>query len=119
MWIYTSSFAELRRELLKLPSGTHVKIPRIHESNLKSHLRKTMLGRLKGALEQYRDNNKSKSVHLRVYGDYLEAHLDEKNPIYKPIEHLVKDAPDSLLKTIGLSSLALFALILWLKDRQI
>ena len=117
MWVYPINFKELRRELLNLPSGTHVKMPISLEKNLTAGLQRTIQGRLKGALKQYRDKFESKSVHIRVYKDHLEAHLDKRNPIYKPIEHLIEDSNESLLTVIALSSLALFALILWFKDR--
>ena len=117
MWINPSNYNELRQELLKLPTGTHVKIPRFVEKDLKSDLQKTILGKLKGAIEQYRDTYESESVHIRVYKEYLEAHLDKKNPVYKPLEHLVEDASESFFISVALSSFTIIALLLWLKDR--
>lgn len=117
MWLYPSDFTELRQKLLNLPMGTHVRMPRPIYRKLEPNLQKTDLGDLKGALVQYRDKYESKSVHVRVYEDFLEAHLDEKNPIYKPLEHLVVDATEVLLGVVTLGSIATVALFSWLKDR--
>lgn len=116
MWMYPNNVSELRQELLKMPYGLDVKVPKDLESRLLPHLQEPRIGDPKGAEREYRDYRKSDSLHIRVYQSYLKAHIDRKNPIYKPVQHLTKDAKfltGGIIAGIGLTCAALWLTESW------
>ncbi|KXA90671.1 hypothetical protein AKJ36_00275 [candidate division MSBL1 archaeon SCGC-AAA259I07] len=92
MEINPKNVYDLREQLLNLPYCLDVKIPKNLEEKITAPLQKPRIGLLKGAEKEYRDFNKRDSLHVRVYETYLKAHIDRKNPIYKPISHFIQDA---------------------------
>lgn len=96
--IEANSASELREKLLSVPYGLEVKLPKNIEDTILSDLCEPGLGgivsRLKGAKKEFRDFNKINSLHVRVYEDYLKAHIDRKNPMFQPLQHLWQDAKD-------------------------
>jgi len=99
--IRAKNISNLREYLLDLPYYFDVKIPRKFEEDILSKLQRPKLGILRGAEEEYRDYNEDDSLHVRVYEDYLKAHLDRKNPIYNPFLHFFKDFVASDVKIIA------------------
>ncbi len=96
MWTEVKNASDLREKLLSIPYGLEVKLPKNLEDSILSNLYEPSLGRLRGAKKEFRDFNKKDSLHIRVYGDYLKAHIDRKNPMYQPLHHLWMDAKDVL-----------------------
>ena len=84
------------RELKQYEYGTKRKIQKERIHDFTGQLQPTLAGDglLRGAKKQYRDNKRRDSLHVLVYEDYYEVHLDRFNPIYYPIEHLAYDAPN-------------------------
>ena len=46
-----------------------------------------------GCLRQYRN---STGTHVREFEDYFEVHKDRVDPRVNPIEHLIRDSPETI-----------------------
>lgn len=60
-----------------------------------------------GAVDSYRDDQETQSVHAIQYEDCWKLHLDAVNPRYDPVGHAIKDA--TLETALALTFIAMFA----------
>lgn len=58
------------------------------------------VGQIKGQLRDYRCSiyNSNLGIHVIEFIDHYEIHVDRYDPYKKPIEHLIFDSPETILK---------------------
>ncbi|ABK78130.1 hypothetical protein CENSYa_1508 [Cenarchaeum symbiosum A] len=85
---------QLQKELGDQSSGTaKITIPKGIRQHMPPWFEETRLGYPMGSTRQYRFGR----LHVHEYEDRYVAHMDNANPRYDPLGHLVKDAPEVLI----------------------
>lgn len=94
--------------LLNAKAGSTVKLPK--NTVLPKNFIKTSFGFSEGCIEQYRDNLRNNSLHVRVYENYTEVHMDKINPKYDFLGHFFEDFSQIVKSpTFQITALALAA----------
>lgn len=75
-------------------------IPKNIEKPEESGLFKRSIGEIKGQLRDYRCSifDSNLGIHVVEFIDKYEIHVDKYDPYKKPLEHLIIDSPETLLK---------------------
>ncbi len=76
-------------------------IPKKHmEKPEKSLLFRKSIGKIRGQIRDYRCSiyESNLGMHVVEFMDHYEIHLDRYDPMKKPVEHIIYESPDTLLK---------------------
>ena len=75
-------------------------VPKNMDNPMKTGLFKISVGKIRGQIRDYRGSidGSTLGVHIVEFLDHYEVHVDRFDPYKKPIEHLLVDSPDTLLK---------------------
>jgi len=98
-WRYESNFD---REVERLRNGEEEKVD-ISKSvvgELPDHFEESYPANAmqnEGAIGSHRDDRERNSLHVIEYEDKWEVHIDEHNPKYAPLKHLMQDAPGEFI----------------------
>lgn len=84
------SWLQLEEIARSLPRKTNLVVPREAVPDVPPYQR-SRLGRPRGALRQFRCDNRSKNLHVKEYHDRWVVHVDYWNPHTNPVRHLLVD----------------------------
>ncbi|WP_337859879.1 hypothetical protein [Ferroplasma sp.] len=77
-----------------------IDLPKEMEDPLETGLFFRSIGKIRGQVRDYRcsiDGSKL-GIHVVEFIDHYEVHVDKFDPHKKPLEHIVFDSPDTILK---------------------
>ncbi len=77
-----------------------IDVPKNIENPHDSKLFKRSVGKIRGQLRDYRASidDSYLGIHVVEFLDRYEIHVDSFDPMKKPLEHLIVDSPDTIIK---------------------
>jgi len=102
-----NTWGEVKALLDSLPEGNALRIPKQQLSHPTDEGARESIGMPEGQKGDYRFRLQDcRCLHVRVFDDYYEAHIDKVDPECSLMEHLRQDAPGSYtLSTGGIGAL--------------
>jgi pantothenate kinase type III len=77
-----------------------IDVPKSTENPLESGIFHRSVGKIRGQIRDYRASVEGATfgIHAVEFLDRYEVHVDRFDPYKKPLEHLIVDSPDTLMK---------------------
>ena len=77
-----------------------INVPKSIGNPMESGIFFRSVGKIRGQIRDYRSSidKANCGIHVVEFLDRYEIHVDRFNPYKKPLEHLIVDSPDTLMK---------------------
>jgi len=77
-----------------------IDVPKSIGNPMETGLFVTSVGKIRGQIRDYRGSidNSNLGIHIVEFLTHYEVHIDHFDPYKKPLEHLIIDSPDTILK---------------------